>query len=450
MKGAGRPGLVWWSTGVPGRSQVNGSRPQDGAKSFDIPKWMVWEAYQRVRANKGAPGVDGVTIEQFEQDLQGNLYKLWNRMSSGSYFPPAVRGVEIPKAGGGGVRLLGVPTVADRVAQTVAAMALEARTESIFLEDSYGYRPRRGALDAVAKCRLRCWKKDWVIDLDVQKFFDSVPWDLMVKAVEANITDSQKWVLLYVKRWLAAPLRLPDGTLAARDRGTAQGSAVSPVLANLFMHYAFDLYLAREFPAVQFERYADDAVVHCASEREARVVLAALARRMEEVGLRLHPAKTKIVYCKDANRRGLYEHTSFTFLGYTFRPRLAISRAGRHFVSFLPGASKEAIKAMGRVLRSWHLANRSDKTLADLARMFNNVVQGWINYYGRFYQSQLYPLLRRINDYLVRWACRKFKRLRRREKKARELLAASARRYPDLFAYWRFGVKPDGWTMGAV
>jgi len=346
-----------------------------------------------------------------------------------------------------------VPTVADRVAQTVAAMALEARTESIFHEDSYGYRPRRGALDAVAKCRLRCWEKDWVIDLDVQKFFDSVPWDLMVKAVEVNITASQKWVLLYVKRWLAAPVQLPDGTLAVRDRGTAQGSAVSPVLANLFMHYAFDLYLAREFPAVQFERYADDAVVHCASEREARVVLAALASRMEEVGLRLHPAKTKIVYCKDANRRGLHEHTSFTFLGYTFRPRLAINRSGRHFVSFLPAASKEAIKAMGQVLRSWHLANRSDKTLADLARMFNNVVRGSprINYYGRFYQSQLYPLLRRINDYLVRWACRrKFKRLRRREKKARELLAATARRYPDLFAHWRFGVKPDGWTMGAV
>jgi RNA-directed DNA polymerase len=210
------------------------------------------------------------------------------------------------------------------------------------------------------------------------------------------------------------------------------------------------LYLVREFPAVQFERYADDAVVHCASEREARVVLAALAIRMEEVGLRLHPAKTKIVYCKDANRRGRYAHTSFTFLGYTFRPRLAVSRFGKHFVSFLPAVGKEAIKAMGKVLRSWHLALRSDKTLADLARMFNNVVQGWINYYGRFYQSGLHPLLRRINDYLVRWACRKFKRLRRREKKARELLAATARRYPNLFAHWRFGVKPDGWTMGAV
>src|SRR5512142_907007 len=248
-----------------------------------------------------------------------------------------------------------VPAVADRVAQTVAAMALEARTESIFHEDSYGYRPRRGALDAVAKCRLRCWKKDWVIDLDVQKFFDSVPWDLMVKAVEANITGSQKWVLLYVKRWLAAPLQLPDGTRDERDRGTAQGSAVSPVLANLFMHYAFDLYLVREFPAVQFERYADDAVVHCASEREARVVWAALSARMAEVGLRLHPDKTRIVYCRDDNRPGSYEHTSFTFLGYEFRPRSVRSKHGEMFTAFAPAISKQALRDISREVRRWRI-----------------------------------------------------------------------------------------------
>ena len=283
------------------------SRSGPESKPFVIPKQLVWEAYRRVKANKGAAGVDEQSLGEFESDLRDNLYKIWNRMSSGTYFPPPVMAVEIPKASGG-TRILGVPTVADRVAQTVAALALEARTESIFHADSYGYRPRRGALDAVAKCRLRCWEKDWVIDLDVQKFFDSVPWDLMVKAVEANITTRQKWVLLYVKRWLAAPLQLPDGTLAGRDRGTPQGSAVSPVLANLFMHYAFDLFLAREFPGVQFERYADDAVVHCSSEREARAVLAALTSRMEEVGLRLHPAKTKIVYCKDSRRRGSHEH----------------------------------------------------------------------------------------------------------------------------------------------
>ena len=268
------------------------SEPQD--KPFKIPKWLVWKAYEKVKANKGAAGVDRQSIEDFESGLRNNLYKIWNRMSSGTCFPPPVLAVEIPKASGG-TRILGVPAIADRVAQTVAALALEARTESVFHEDSYGCRPRRSALDAVARCRQRCWKKDWVIDLDVAKFFDSVPWDLMVKAVQANITTGQRWVLLYVKRWLAAPIQQPDGTLAERHRGTPQGSAVSPVLANLFMHYAFDTWLEREFPAVEFERYADDAVVHCATERQAREVLSALAKRMEEVGLRLHPDKTKVV-----------------------------------------------------------------------------------------------------------------------------------------------------------
>jgi RNA-directed DNA polymerase len=335
------------------------------------------------------------------------------------------------------------------VAQTVAAMALEARTESIFHRDSYGYRPRRGALDALAMCRRRCWEKDWVIDLDVAKFFDSVPWDLMVKAVQANITTGQKWVLLYVRRWLAAPLQRPDGTLEERDRGTPQGSAVSPVLANLFMHYAFDTWLEREFPAVRFERYADDAVVHCATERQARQVLAALAERMEEVGLRLHPGKTRIVYCKDSRRRGSAEHTSFTFLGYTFRPRLSKNRFGKHFLNFTPAVSNEAKTAMRREMRRWRLNLRSDKTLTDLARMFNIVLQGWINYYGRFYKSMLYPVFRHLNDTLVRWAMRKYKRLRRHKTRAIRFIADVARRQPGLFAHWRFGVRPDGWTMGA-
>jgi RNA-directed DNA polymerase len=225
-------------------------------KPFDVPKSLVWEAYKRVKANKGAAGVDRCSMEEFEKDLKRNLYKIWNRMSSGTYFPPAVKAVEIPKPGG--TRMLGVPTVGDRIAQTVVALSLESRTEAIFHDDSYGYRPKRSALQAVERCRQRCWKKDWVLDLDVQKFFDSVDHALMVKAVEAN-TD-QRWVVLYVKRWLVAPLQLPDGTLQPRDRGTPQGSAVSPVLANMFMHYAFDMFLAREFPTVQFERYADDGV----------------------------------------------------------------------------------------------------------------------------------------------------------------------------------------------
>jgi RNA-directed DNA polymerase len=203
-------------------------------KSFDISKWEVWEAYRQVKANRGAPGVDGVTLEQFDEDLKNNLYKIWNRLSSGSYFPPPVKAVEIPKPHGGGTRILGVPTISDRVAQTVVARRLEAKVEPIFHPDSYGYRPHRSALDAVAACRERCWKNDWVIDLDIQKFFDSVDHSLMVKAVEAHA--DVPWVVLYVKRWLTAPLALPDGTLQQRDRGTPQGSAVSPVLANLFMH----------------------------------------------------------------------------------------------------------------------------------------------------------------------------------------------------------------------
>jgi RNA-directed DNA polymerase len=284
------------------------------AKPFDIPKKAVWEAYRQVAANKGAPGVDEQSLGEYEARLKDNLYKVWNRMSSGSYMPPPVKAVEIPKAHGG-TRLLGVPTVADRVAQTVVANHIVDRVEPRFHPDSYGYRPAKSALDAVATCRQRCWKHDWVIDLDVQKFFDTVPWDLVLKALETVTTTP--WVLLYVKRWLAAPLQLTDGSLQPRDRGTPQGSAVSPVLANLFMHFAFDVWMARNFPDCPFERYADDAVVHCVSKTQAEEVLAAISERMSEVGLKLHPDKTRLVYCQDANRRGHHEHTSFTFLGFS-------------------------------------------------------------------------------------------------------------------------------------
>jgi RNA-directed DNA polymerase len=428
-----------------GRSWVSEPKQQD--KPFTISKWVVWDAFQRVKANKGAAGVDEQSIEEFEQDRDKNLYRIWNRLSSGSYFPPPVKAVEIPKAGGKGVRVLGVPTVADRVAQTVVRMYLEPLVEPVFHPDSYGYRPKKSALDAVGACRQRCWRSDWVIDMDIRAFFDTVPHDLVLKAV-AHHAD-QCWILLYVQRWLEAPLQLQDGALVARDRGTPQGSAISPLLANLFMHYAFDAWMVREFPGVQFERYCDDAVVHCRSESQALQVRDAIAARLAQVGLELHPDKTRIVYCKDADRRDDHDVTSFTFLGYEFRPRLAKSRNGHHFVSFLPAVSRDAMKAMGREIRSWHLARRSDKSLDDLARMFNSIVQGWINYYGRFYKSRLLQFLRRLNRHLVRWACRKYKRLKRRERRAMGWLAEIAQRSPRLFAHWGLGARPDGWAMGA-
>jgi RNA-directed DNA polymerase len=402
-------------------------------KSFSISKRLVWEAFKRVKANKGAAGVDGVSIEDFEKDLKNQLYKIWNRLSSGTYFPPPVRAVEIPKPHGGGTRILGIPTVGDRIAQTVVALTLEPRTESIFHDDSYGYRPGRSALDAVKKCRERCWKKDWVLDLDVAKFFDSVDHDLMVKAVENN-TD-QKWVVLYVKRWLTAPLQLADGTLVERDRGTPQGSAISPVLANLYLHYAFDSFLEREFPIVEFERYADDAVVHCVTERQAHQVWAALAERMESVGLKLHPDKTKVVYCRDGQQRGSSEHTSFTFLGYTFQPRGAMSAEGNLFVGFSPAVSAHALTKMSDQIRRWRLHLRTGLSLDELAKTINPVVAGWMQYYGRFYRSALFPILQRINTYLLRWAGKKYKRLRSYKRFTR-WWGGLLDREPTLFAHW--------------
>jgi RNA-directed DNA polymerase len=414
-------------------------------KSFEISKRAVWEAWRRVKANKGAAGVDGESIAEFEQDLKGNLYKLWNRLSSGSYFPPPVRAVEIPKKDGSS-RVLGVPTVADRIAQAVVCGYLEPSVEPVFHKDSYGYRPGRSALDAIGVCRERCWRQDWVLDLDIRAFFDSVPWQLILNAVPHH-TD-QRWILLYVERWLKAPLQREDGSLVERDRGTPQGSAISPLLANTFLHYAFDAWMARKFPAVQFERYCDDVIVHAASESQARMLWAAIAGRLAECGLELNEHKTRIVYCKDATRRGSHEHERFTFLGYTFRPRLSRGKRGE-FVNFLPAIGDQERKRIGRIIRRWRLHRWSRGTLTDLAEAINAEVRGWTNYYGRFYRSELVRLLRRINDYLIRWARMKYKRLRRYPAKARRFLAAVYRREPDLFAHWRAGVRPDGWTMGA-
>lgn len=411
------------------------------AKPYNIPKQLVWKAYQRVKANRGAAGVDGESLATFEKDLKGNLYKIWNRMSSGSYFPPAVRLVEIPK-GNGGVRPLGIPTVADRVAQTVVKMVVEPMVEPKFHKDSYGYRPGRSALDAVGMARKRCWEADWVIDLDIKAFFDSLDHGLVERAV-AHHTDSP-WVRLYVARWLRAPVQRLDGTLEPRTRGTPQGGVISPLLANLFLHYAFDLWMHRNYPGIAFERYADDAVVHCRSRGEAELVLAAIRDRFAQCGLELHPVKTRIVYCKDDDRRGEHEHVSFDFLGYTFQPRRAKNRWGKFFVSFLPAISTKAAKTIRATIREWRMAShRNNQSLEDLAQLVNPTVRGWINYYGRFYRSKSVLVLRHLNEALAAWARRKFKRLRRRERASMHWLGRIARREPNLFVHWQLGVRPE-------
>ncbi len=417
------------------------------AKPFDVTKRQVWEAYKRVKANRGAAGVDGQSLEDFDKDLVDNLYRLWNRMSSGSYFPSPVRFVEIPKSGGG-VRPLGIPTVGDRIAQAVAKMALEPIVEPHFHESSFGYRPGRSAHDAVGIARKRCWRAAWVIDLDIKGFFDNLDHDLVLKAV-AHHTDNS-WILLYIARWLRAPVEMQDGTRVERTKGTPQGGVISPLLANLFMHYAFDAWMARQFPHVQFERYADDAVVHCVSEAQAKYVLAAIRKRLADCKLELHPIKTKIVYCKDDDRRGTYDIVSFDFLGYTFQPRRARNRYGKFFVSFLPAVSTKAAKAVRKTIREWRMAStRNNRSLEDLARHVNPVVRGWTNYYGRFYRSKWKQVLRHLDRALVAWVCWKFRRFRRRERAATHWLGRIAQREPSLSAHWQLGVRPAAGTGGA-
>jgi RNA-directed DNA polymerase len=297
-------------------------------KPFEISKHVVFEAYKRVKANKGAPGVDDKSIAIFEEHLKDNLYKIWNRMSSGSYFPPPVKVVEITKKAGG-VRRLGVPTVGDRIAQMVAKMYFEPRVEPYFHPDSYAYRPGKSALDAVGVTRKRCWRNDWLLEFDIKGLFDNIDHDLLMRAVKTH-TDC-KWLLLYIERWLKAPFQMEDGRIIERQSGTPQGGVISPVLSNLFLHYVFDKWMDRNFPENPWARYADDGVAHCRTKTEAENLLERLHDRFNECGLELHPDKTRIVYCKDDDRRGEYPEIKFDFLGYTFRPRRSKNRYGKFF-----------------------------------------------------------------------------------------------------------------------
>lgn len=402
------------------------------AKPFAISKRMVWEAYKAVKVNGGAPGADGQSIEAFESDLANNLYRIWNRMASGAYFPPPVLRVEIPKHDGG-VRALGIPTVEDRVAQAVVKQHLEAIVEPHFHADSYGYRPGRSAHQAVERARERCWRFRWVLDLDVQAFFDNLDHALVLRAV-SRFTDC-RWVLLYVERWLRADVVLPGGQRERRERGTPQGGVVSPVLANIFLHLAFDQWMHGHHPDVPFERYADDVIVHCRTEQQATWLRAQIEHRLRQCKLQLHPAKTRIVCCDMRGDRRLV--SSFDFLGFTFHPRLARSTSGQIFVTYGPGISPKAAKRLRQtVRRKWHLPTRTTLTLADLATKMNPVLRGWIGYYGRFRRSALVAALRTVNLALRLWARRKFKRFKHRPQKAAAWLHRIALNEPRLFVHW--------------
>jgi group II intron reverse transcriptase/maturase len=283
--------------------------------------------------------------------------------------------------------------------------------------------------------RQRCWRYNWVLEFDIKGYFDNIDHDLLMRAVRKHT--QEKWVLLYIERWLKAPVKMPDGTKLPRDKGTPQGGVASPLLANLFLHYAFDKWMGKHYLHVPFERYADDGIAHCRTREEAEKLKTALAERFAQCGLELHPVKTRIIYCKDNDRRDNYPETSFDFLGYTFRPRRSKNRWGKHFINFSPAISNKAAKAIRQEVRSWKLHLRSDKSLEDLSRMFNAVIRGWIGYYSIFYKSALYSTLRHLDRKLVLWATRKFKRLRAHRRRADQWLRAVAHRQLGLFAHWR-------------
>jgi RNA-directed DNA polymerase len=419
--------------------------PVSEAKPFNIPKQLVWKAYPEVKANRGAAGVDKQSLAAFEANLEDNLYKIWNRMASGSYFPPPVRLVEIAK-GDGGKRTLGMPTVGDRIAQMVVKMVLEAQVEPKFHRDSYGYRPHRSALRAVGVARQRCFEFDWVIDLDIQAFFDSLDHELVEKAVAAN-TDNP-WVRLYIARWLRAAGSWPDGSIQPRTRGTPQGGVISPLLANLFLPYALDLWMGGSYPTLRFERYADDVIVHCRSHGRRKRCLKPSASGWGSAVWSFIQRRPESYIAKTTAGAG---STSTSASTSWVRPRQAKGRWGKNFTGFLPAISGKAAKAIRARMRQWRIrSSNTHQRLADIAWLVNPSMRGWLNYYGRFYRSAGVQLLRRyFNQSLTAWARRKFKRLRGRKLASMRWLARIERRDHKLFALWELAPQPQGWLIRA-
>ncbi len=399
------------------------------------------EAFKLVKSNKGGAGVDKQSIEEFEEKLTNNLYKLWNRMSSGSYFPEAVKVAEITKIDGT-LRQLGIPTVTDRIAQMVVKLYLEPKLEMIFHEDSYGYRPRRSAPEAIGVARERCWKNDWVVDLDIKGFFDNIDHTLMMKAVKKHT--NLKWVHLYIERWLKAPAMHKNGTVEKRIKGTPQGGVISPLLANLYLHYAFDYWISRNYPNVSFIRYADDILIHCKSRKQAGFIKAIVGKRLNECKLELHPVKTKIVYCKDENRQlqdvGNIDQ-KFKFLGYDFQPRLVKTKESGYFVGFNPAVCNGAKKHFKENMRKFKLHKGRPMEIEDLAKLLNPTIQGWINYFWAFNKSETYSTLHYVDFLLNKWIRKRYKKLRSK-RKAYAWINSVCLRQPDLFAHWKNGLRP--------
>jgi len=407
----------------------------DKVRPFNISKQEVMKAYEQVKRNKGAAGIDDETIQEFEMDLKDNLYRLWSRLSSGSYFPPAVKETAIPKKDGG-ERKLGIPTVTDRIAQTIVKNRLERVVDPLFLDNSYGYRPKKSALQAVEACKISCWQKGWVVDLDIKGFFDNIDHDLLMRAVRKH-TDC-KWILLYIERWLKAPMQKPGESAQDRTRGTPQGGVVSPLLANIFLHHVFDIWFSENFsgPRFSFERYADDIVVHCMTLSEANQVLRKIKLRLQTCKLELHPEKTKIVFCEDAKRNwGQGYPTSFDFLGFTFKRRTVPGKQGL-YDGFVPAMSKEARKKIQKTISSWAISRRSDLSIEDMSRDLNPVIRGWVNYYGKYYKKSFAPIRFQFHIQLTKWALRKYRGKIDCRAHATKWIYQLARKHPEYFAFW--------------
>lgn len=412
---------------------------KEKAKSIPITKMMVWDAYRKVKKNKGSAGVDKQTLENFDKVRSKELYKIWNRLSSGSYFPCNVKRVEIPKQDGK-KRPLGIPTVCDRIAQQVVKTYIEPRMEAIFVDNSYGYRPKKSAHLAIHEVQKNVRKYSWVIDLDIQGFFDHVDHELLFKALKVHI--SEKWVLMYIRRWLEATIELKDGTLLhSEGKGTPQGGVISPILSNLFLHYCMDVWIKIYHPEAVMVRYADDMVIHCRREVEAIELLAHIKKRLSKCGLTAHPKKTKIVYCKKSGRHQKGYPVQFDFLGFSFRPIMMKLRKGGSFLQFDCIMSRKSKKRILKDMRDMNFHKRTQINLEDIAQMLNPKIRGWINYYGKINRRSLKPVFYYLHHRIIKWILNKYKRFKGSRVRAIKWLRRITCDYPNLFYHWALGYK---------